>query len=59
VEQLLQEGVVQSFYLPRSGQNSLLLGAVGPLQFEIVQHRLQSEYGAESKLEPASWVTAL
>jgi peptide chain release factor 3 len=32
-----------------------LLAAVGPLQFEVVQFRLQSEYGAESRLEPAPW----
>jgi peptide chain release factor 3 len=32
-----------------------LLGAVGPLQFEVVQYRLQSEYGAESRLESAAW----
>jgi len=32
-----------------------LLAAVGPLQFEVVQYRLQSEYGAESRLEPAPW----
>jgi peptide chain release factor 3 len=28
---------------------------VGPLQFEVVQYRLQSEYGAESRLESAPW----
>jgi peptide chain release factor 3 len=28
---------------------------VGPLQFEVVQWRLQSEYNAESRLTPASW----
>jgi len=55
LEQLLQEGVVQSF-LPRdSSQRVPLLGAVGPLQFEVVQYRLQAEYGAESRLEPAPW----
>ena len=32
-----------------------MLAAVGPLQFEVVQFRLESEYGAESRLEPASW----
>jgi peptide chain release factor 3 len=32
-----------------------LLGAVGPLQFEVVQYRLQTEYGAESRLEHAPW----
>ena len=32
-----------------------LLGAVGPLQFEVVQYRLQDEYGAESRLEQTNW----
>ena len=55
LEQLLQEGVVQSFQLVHSTQRVPLLGAVGPLQFEVVQYRLQSEYGAESRLEPGQW----
>jgi len=53
--QLLQEGVVQSFSLPNAGQRVPLLGAVGPLQFEVVQYRMQTEYGAESRLESAPW----
>ncbi|MDB6116120.1 MAG: prfC, partial [Lacunisphaera sp.] len=32
-----------------------LLAAVGPLQFEVVQWRLQSEYNAESRLTPTPW----
>ncbi|MFZ0456837.1 MAG: peptide chain release factor 3 [Ignavibacteriaceae bacterium] len=55
LEQLLQEGVVQSFYLKNSAQKIPLLGAVGPLQFEVVQYRLQDEYGAESRLEQTNW----
>jgi peptide chain release factor 3 len=55
LEQLLQEGVVQSFRLQDTAQRVPLLGAVGPLQFEVVQYRLQSEYGAESRLESAAW----
>ncbi len=55
VEQLLQEGVVQVFELRDTFQKVPLLAAVGPLQFEVVQYRLQSEYGAESQLETASW----
>jgi peptide chain release factor 3 len=53
--QLLQEGVVQAFTIRDSLQRVPLLGAVGPLQFEVVQYRLQSEYGAESRLESAVW----
>ncbi|MBE7500836.1 MAG: peptide chain release factor 3 [Verrucomicrobiales bacterium] len=55
LDQLLQEGVVQSFLVRDATQRVPLLGAVGPLQFEVVQYRLQTEYGAESRLEPAPW----
>jgi peptide chain release factor 3 len=57
LDQLLQEGVVQSFHIVDSLQRVPLLGAVGPLQFEVVQFRLQSEYGAESRLEQSNWNT--
>jgi len=55
LEQLLQEGVVQAFYFKDSAQRVPLLGAVGPLQFEVVQYRMQTEYGAESRLESGQW----
>jgi peptide chain release factor 3 len=55
LEQLLQEGVVQSFAPRHAPPGSTLLAAVGPLQFEVVQYRLKSEYGADSKLEAAPW----
>ncbi len=55
VDQLLQEGVVQVFELRDAVQKIPLLAAVGPLQFEVVQYRLQGEYGAPSELENASW----
>lgn len=55
LEQLLQEGVVQSYQLKDATQRVPLLGAVGPLQFEVVQYRLQSEYGADSRIEHGPW----
>ncbi len=55
LDQLLQEGVVQSFLIKDSVQRVPLLGAVGPLQFEVVQYRMQTEYGAESRLEHSPW----
>ena len=55
LDQLLQEGVVQSFLIKDTAQRVPLLGAVGPLQFEVVQFRMQTEYGAESRLDPAPW----
>ncbi len=53
--QLLKEGVVQSYEQPDALVRVPLLGAVGPLQFEVLQYRLESEYGAKSRLESASW----
>ncbi|MBV9128336.1 MAG: peptide chain release factor 3 [Verrucomicrobia bacterium] len=58
LDQLLQEGVIQVFHLREQVMKVPLLGAVGPLQFEVVQYRLQSEYSAESRLEPATWSIA-
>ena len=55
LDQLLQEGVIQALYLRNSSIKTPLLAAVGPLQFEVVQFRLESEYGAESRLESAPW----
>ena len=53
LEQLLQEGVIQAMELRHSVAKIPLLAAVGPLQFDVVQYRLESEYGAESRLEAA------
>jgi peptide chain release factor 3 len=55
LDQLLSESVVQVFALRDSAQRLALLGAVGPLQFEVVQYRLQAEYNAEARVEPAPW----
>jgi peptide chain release factor 3 len=53
--QLLEEGVIQSFELIGDVIPGALLGAVGQLQFEVVVYRLKAEYGAEPRLEPASF----
>ena len=55
LDQLLQEGVIQVLHLKDAASKVPLLAAVGPLQFEVTQYRLQSEYGAESRLELAPW----
>jgi peptide chain release factor 3 len=59
--QLGEEGAIQVFR-PHSS-STLLLGAVGALQFEVVAHRLKHEYGVEARLVPskfqlARWVTS-
>ena len=58
LSQLLEEGVVQAYELPDAVRKVPLLGAVGPLQFEIVQYRLESEYRAASRIEGAPWTIA-
>ncbi len=55
LEQLLQEGAIQCLSLKGSTVAVPVLAAVGPLQFDVVQFRLESEYNAVSRLEPASW----
>ena len=59
--QLGEEGAIQVFR-PHAG-SLLLLGAVGQLQFEVVTHRLQHEYGVAARLAStrytlARWITS-
>jgi peptide chain release factor 3 len=59
LEQMLREGVVRALQPRDSGDaKTTLLAAVGPLQFEVAQFRLLSEYGVESRLEPMPWTLA-
>jgi peptide chain release factor 3 len=46
LEQLAEEGAVQLFFDRRRLDRDPVLGAVGVLQFEVIQHRLHTEYGA-------------
>ena len=55
MEQLMKEGVAQAYEVYGSTQAIPLLGAVGPLQFEVLQARLVSEYQVETRLETPSW----
>jgi peptide chain release factor 3 len=57
-EQLLQEGVAQAFDLPGLTGRVRLLGAAGPLQFEVMQYRLENEYGAHARWTLAPWKQA-
>ncbi len=56
LDQLCEEGATQLFR-PLSS-NNLILGAVGPLQFEVASFRLRDEYGVECVFEAANIVTA-
>ncbi len=54
--QLGEEGAIQVFR-PVAG-TVLLLGAVGQLQFEVVQHRLETEYGVKARITGSSYNVA-
>ncbi len=58
IGQLVQEGVVQLFRDPEGGSASWILGAMGPLQFDVMQHRLQGEYGVELTLSNLPYTMA-
>jgi peptide chain release factor 3 len=61
LEQLSEEGAVQLFFDRNRLSRDPILGAVGVLQFEVIQHRLLSEYGVHINLtglpyKHARWV---
>jgi peptide chain release factor 3 len=61
IEQLMDEGVAQLFIRNHNGRK--IIGTVGQLQFEVLQHRLENEYGAKCRYEPiqlfkACWITS-
>ena len=61
IDQLMDEGVAQLFTLDLNGRK--VIGTVGALQYEVIQYRLEHEYGAKCTYEPfpvhkACWVKA-
>lgn len=61
IDQLMDEGVAQLFVLELN--NRKIIGTVGALQYEVIQYRLEHEYGAMVNYEPigiykACWVEA-
>ena len=59
--QLMDEGVAQLFTKELNGRK--IIGTVGALQFEVIQYRLEHEYGAKCSYEPvnlhkACWVAS-
>ncbi len=52
VDQLMDEGVAQLFTSSLNGRR--IIGTVGALQFEVIQYRLEHEYGAKCRWEPIS-----
>ena len=61
LDQLMDEGVAQLFTIEMNGRK--VIGTVGALQYEVIQYRLEHEYGAKCTYEPlqvhkACWVEA-
>ena len=59
IDQLMDEGVAQLFTLELNGRK--IIGTVGALQYEVIQYRLEHEYGAKCTYEnlnvhKACWV---
>jgi len=59
LDQLMDEGVAQLFTLDMNGRK--VIGTVGALQYEVIQYRLEHEYGAKCSYEnlqvhKACWV---
>ncbi|MBT7135587.1 MAG: peptide chain release factor 3 [Polaribacter sp.] len=59
LDQLMDEGVAQLFTLDMNGRR--VIGTVGALQYEVIQYRLEHEYGAKCSYEnlqvhKACWV---
>jgi peptide chain release factor 3 len=58
IEQLGTEGVVQVLASDVRGDQAPVLAAVGPLQFDVVLHRLEHEFGARTELEHLGYTIA-
>jgi peptide chain release factor 3 len=59
IDHLMDEGVAQLFVSTFNGRK--IIGTVGQLQFEVIQYRLEHEYGAKCRFEPlqmhkACWI---
>src|SRR5580704_12119663 len=58
IDQLDTEGVVQVLSSDLRGDQAPVLAAVGPLQFDVVLHRLEHEFGAKSELDHLAYSLA-
>ena len=47
INQLAEEGAIQTFTRTETGKEEFLVGVVGVLQFEVLEHRMKTEYQAD------------
>ncbi len=55
VQQLAQEGAIQVYH---NEYNEVVIGAVGQLQFEVFQYRLENEYNAAVRMDRLDYTVA-
>ncbi len=53
--QIAQEGAIQMFFMPKAGLERVIVGVVGELQFEVLEARMESEYGVKFIRRPLAW----
>jgi len=63
IDQLSEEGAIQVFRPFESGSETLIIGVVGALQLEVLEHRLRNEYNVELRMQNlalrhARWVVS-
>ena len=51
ISQIAQEGAIQIFQEYNTGMEEIIVGVVGVLQFDVLKHRLHSEYGVEIRMD--------
>ena len=61
--QLAEEGAIQTFRRTETGREEFIVGVVGVLQFEVLEHRLKAEYGVNMLMDRlpfryVRWVTS-
>ncbi len=55
MNQIAQEGAIQIFFEPGGGMERVIVGVVGVLQFEVLEHRLKNEYGVDVRRSNLSY----
>ena len=55
IMQIAQEGAIQIFQEPQGGMDEVIVGAVGVLQFDVLEYRLKNEYGVDILTTPLSY----
>ncbi len=58
IEQLSEEGTIQVFHQMHMGMKDPIVGVVGALQFEVLQYRVEHEYGANIVIDRLPFTTA-